>query len=468
MTSPLTSLSLDLKDLIFNFLPLQSCLRYSQTSHQSLHDVVPHLKRRQSVQFCVRHVYHMGNPYKLRPIDHMDSGRSNNNADTQTTNLLQPLRTCESIHVVPSVRERIESLYRALPYSHSCKDRVRKLCLELQEEGPPHLLSQEGIVLNSHFPTSVQELHSVTSAHRAHDELVRACTVECIPPSANAEFGDNPTVALSTTLEQYIGDVLLAYFTMGHVASGIVEGCTSHSHWTDHLLSPDPSPQLWYKRWVFLHSCILRTFPLTSNQLQHYKLPLVGILGRSNPQNIEYIHPHYCFLGGGGRCTVVQETTKVVSYLARACIFGEDDIGEGMGSDVSVYRMDTRWHSFGPLGPAFRGRDHVQSTRMSPGPLVALLSNPRFAMAPTWLMLEERRHVIHENVLYHAWFTSEIEGGIESEPLGSWFLRMPEICYKNRPMTVESPVISLNEQIPDPSRDWDQPEWIRGEIGRLP
>ena len=461
MSSPLAPLSSDLKDHVFDFLPLQSCLRYSQSSRHSLNDVVPHLKRRRSVQFCVRHVYHMGNPYHLRP--YQICGALSNSAESKHNNLLQPLTwdTQEpNLHVVPSVCERIESLYRALPCSHSYKEKVRTFWLELKE-GPPHIVAAEG-TLNFHFPTCLQELHSVTSAHRSHDELVRACTVDCKPPSANAGFGDNPTVAFSTTLEQYIGDILLAYFTMGHNVAGIVEGCISHSHWTIHLLSPDPSPLLWYKRWVFLHSCILRTFPLTPNQLHHYKLPLVGILGRSNPQNIEYIHPHYCFLGGGGRCTAVQDTTKVVSYLARACLVRDDDIIEGVGQGSSVYRMDTRWHSFGPLGPAFRGRDHVQSTQMSPGPMVALLSNPRFSMAPPWLMLEEGRHVIHGNDLYHAWFTSEIERDIESEPLGSWFLRMPQICYKNRPMTVESPILSLNQQLPDPIRDWDQPEWIRG------
>jgi hypothetical protein len=384
----------------------------------------------------------------------------NTNHDS-TKSLLQPLTgEIEQIHLVPSVQERIESLYRALPNSHSSHEGVRKLWLELQE-GPPLLLMEEGIIFSTHFRSSVQELHSVTLAHRWHEALVRACTVDGTPPRATMGFGDNPAgAALTTTLDQYIGDVLMAYFVMGHVIAGIVEGRTSHSQWTDHLLSPNPDPQRWYKRWVFLHSCILRTFPLTSNQLHHYKLPLAGIMGRTDPQNVPYIHPHYCFLGGGARCTVVQETTKVVSYLARVCSFGADEFEERIGDEPVIFRIDTRWNSFGPLGPAFRGRDHVQSVRMSPGPLAVLLSNPSFAMAPSWLMLEEGRHVIHENVLYHAWFTSEVETSIESESLGSWFLRMPEICFKNRPMTVEPPVISLNEQLPGPRRDWGLPEWL--------
>jgi hypothetical protein len=438
--SPLATLSWDLKDQVLDFLPLRSCLRYTQASHQCLRDVLPHLKRRRSRQFCKRLAYQMGNPHKLRPINSLNDPTS---IPIETSSPLQYLTgDKEQIHIVPSVTERIESLYRALPYSHSSSEGVRRLLLELQGQ-PPDLLLEDGI-RSSHFPSSLQELHLVTVAHRSHEELIRACTVNCSPPRANLGFWDNPGAALTTTLEQYIGDVLLAYFLVGHAIAGMVEGFTSHSHWTDHLLSCDSSPQLWYKRWVFMHSCILRTFPVTTNQLQQYKLPAVGIIGRTDPQGVDYIHPHYCFLGCSARDTVVEDTTKVVSHIYRACLL---DFDERTAEGALVYRMDTRWHSFGQLGPAFRGRDHVQSVHMSPDTMSVFLSSPGFAMAPPWLMMEEGQHVIHDNPLYHAWFTAEVEPRTDSESLGSWFLRMPQICYQNRPMTVEPPVISLNAHL---------------------
>jgi len=490
MSSPLAPLSSDLKDHVLGFLPLQSCLRYSQVSHQGLNDVLPHLKRRRSIQFCERYAYQMNDSHnKLRPyhpgINCLSSIPSRN--DSSQPCLAQPLTPTtttttgmdsQQIHIVSSVQERIESLYRALPSSHSKNELVRKLWHDLKEE-PPTLMVEEGIV-HSHFPASLQELHTVTLAHRYHEELLRSCTIDdYLPPASRAQRGGfivgdgHPRQGggdWTTTLDQYLGDVLLAYFMMGHVVAGMVEGRTSHTQWTDHLLRrEDSSPQLWYKRWVFLHSCILRTFPLTSNQLRHYKLPIEGIIGKTEPQNIEYIHPHYCFLGGFGQGNkVVEETTKVVSFLSSICVVGENDFDPIMGDRNFTYRMDLRWYSFGPLGPAFRARDHIQSVRMLPGPLTVILSNPNFAMAPTWVMVEEGKHTIYENSLYHAWFTSEVDTNIhESETLGSWFLRLPQICYKSRPMTVEPPMISFCEKLPSSTMDWERPDWIGRPTVRL-
>lgn len=348
-------------------------------------------------------------------------------------------------HVLLTVTERLQALYRALPISFRNCEPLHQLVLDLQEE--QHLLSEQGF-LASNFTASLQELQSVCKAHRLHEQLLSDSTVSCCPPPSDrglVAHGRDAGTRFTTTLDQYIGDVLVVYFLMGHSVAGMVEGATNHQRWMEDLLQPRDhdiadGPIHWYRRWVFMHSTLLRTFPMTRKQLADYKLPNCGILGQTEPENVEYIHPHYCYLGTG--TPVVNSTTMVVDDLLRLQqeAFREDS----MASPIFVH--NTRVDLFGTLGP-FRGRDHVRSTVMEPQLLLEHLQHPSFSFSPTWVFLEEGRHFISHNDRFGSWFsstTNDDETAAPSENLSAWMSYLPMICSLRRPMTVQPPLVTMD------------------------
>ncbi len=439
MASPLIALSVDTRNHVLGYLSLQSCLRYSEVSQQCLRELLPHMKHRRARQFCQRHAYRLLDPCRLFPVRDVAP-----KIDTQTISeaVLQPISgSKDQWHVLLTVAERIQALYRALPMSHSSCEILRQLLLDLQEE--PILLSEQGF-LASNFTTSLQELQLICKAHRLHEHILSDSTVSCNPPSADRGFGAHARgigTSFTTTLDQYIGDILIVYFLMGHSVAGMVEGLTTHQRWVQHLLNPldiaVDGPIHWYRLWVFMHSTLLRTFPMTREQLSDYKLPLCGILGRTEPENVEYIHPHYCYLGTG--TSVVNETTIMVENLLhhQEEAFLEDSI------ERPIFVHSTRVDLFGSLGP-FRGRDVVRSTIMEPRVLLDHLNHPAFGLPPTWILLEEGRHFISQNDRLVGWFSSADDAAIPDENLSAWIRYLPQKCYRSRPMTVQPPLVTMD------------------------
>lgn len=437
MTSPLALLSPDIKSYVFDHLPLQSCLRFSECSKQCLQEVLPHLKQRRFRQFCQRHAYRLLDPCRLFPTSDVYS-KDLSSRTALSEIILQPITGDQNqCHVLMTVRERLHALEQALPASHSSSQQVRELVLDLQED--PQLLSEQGFMTNN-FAMSLQELQSVCTAHRLHEQLLSASTVSCRPPIAGGQ-ANLTTTSFTTSLDQYIGDVLIVYFLMGHSVAKMVEGVTTHQRWAQDLLWPRDEdivegPIHWYRRWIFMHSTLLRTFPMTREQLSHYKLPHCGILGKLHPQAIEYVHPHYCFLGTG--TSVVAETTVVVHDLSRHQL--EAFRGDSLGPPIFVH--STRVNAFGTLGP-FRGRDNVRSTVMEPNLLLEHLEHPSFAISPTWLLLVEGHHVIVNNDRFAAWFASAGEAADANENLSVWFRYLSQTCYRSRPMSVQAPLVTI-------------------------
>jgi hypothetical protein len=463
MASPLSTISPDTRNHVLDYLPLRDCFRYSQVSHQCLREVLPNLKRRRSHQFCQRHAYQLLNPCRLVPVREIPIlSTSRIDKETDVDVLLQPINGDKNQwHILPSITERIQALYRALPVSHSSSDNLRQLLLDLQQEDL-QLLSEQGFSTNN-LTAYVQELRSVSKAHRLHELMLSQSTISSYPPSVDRGFAVNALRSVTTTtLHQYIGDVLIAYFLMGHSVAGMVEGLTTHGKWTQDLLDPRDKdtmaegPIHWYRRWIFLQSTLLRTFPMTRQQLAVYKLvaPLHGILGRTEPRNVEYIHPHYCFLASG--TSVVGETTRVVRRLVRP----QGDANNGRRSH---FDHETRYHQFGPLGPAFRGRDLLEVFKMEPSMMVDRLESPQFSISPTWQLLEEGRHFISNNASFDNWFavSSWVTAWNEQErrfpddawdDVSFWMMVLGNECYKNRPMTVEPPLVTI---LPQPDEEWE-------------
>lgn len=401
MGSPLSPLSEDTKLHVLDFLPLPDILHYSETAKQSLVEVLPNLKERRSKQFGDRHAYQLCDPSRLISVHEISSLKD------------KKLVGCESEHwqVLPSVAERLEGLYRAIPQSHAGKDLARELWLDAKQ------LNDEEITGDASFSASIQQLHSLLKAHRLHNLLLSKSTINCRPPPADPSIAIYNDLTMTVTLDQYMGDVLLANYLMAHAIAGLVEGPTTYEKWIQHLTrqqDEEATPLDGYQYWIFLHSTILRTLPMKPEWLQQMRLqPICGVQGKAGA---DYISPPYPFLAP-------ETTNNALKVLA-----GPLQRRQG---NHHLWAHSTRLDDFGPLGPAFRGRDRVRTVVMNPGSLLRHLGmfhafyGMGVALPPA------------TTTLYSVWFQ-------ESQTETSWMVNLSKDCYRNRPMTVQPPQITIS------------------------
>eukprot|EP00526_Cylindrotheca_closterium_P026768 CAMPEP_0113660498 /NCGR_PEP_ID=MMETSP0017_2-20120614/32931_1 /TAXON_ID=2856 /ORGANISM="Cylindrotheca closterium" /LENGTH=51 /DNA_ID=CAMNT_0000575135 /DNA_START=25 /DNA_END=177 /DNA_ORIENTATION=+ /assembly_acc=CAM_ASM_000147 len=50
-------------------------------------------------------------------------------------------------------------------------------------------------------------------------------------------------------------------------------------------------------------------------------------------------------------------------------------------------------NQFGPLGPAFRGRDDIRTRIMNPFSLLHRLHHPSYVVPSTWFLVEQKEHL---------------------------------------------------------------------------
>jgi hypothetical protein len=381
------------------------------------------LQRLRRYQFLSRHAYQLQDPSRLRVLLYGTTD------DDDTSILSDSLANKDRWHVLPSVAEQVQSLSRALPSSHPLEEELRELVLDLQ---------QEVILIIDNDEDVSKQLKRLTKAHRLHASLLSRCTLNCRPIRCDPGFlttrtttpcsDDDPDpTTLTVTLEHYLGDILAAYYLLGHSISRIVQGGPTHRQWsqqiTSQLQQQSTDANVWYQIWIYFQSTLLRSFPLTPDQCTALKVLPCGIRGRTVPQNVDYIHPHYPYIGTG--TLVVEETTDVVqAFLQHTSV-----------EDIPRLVHRTTLHHFGPLG-AYRGRDRVRSITMDPGSVVHRLHHPSFCIPPTWFLLEQGRHEILDNPAFDAWFVGQ-DGVLQ------WMLELQEECGRSRPMTVQPPMVTI-------------------------
>jgi hypothetical protein len=159
-----------------------------------------------------------------------------------------------------------------------------------------------------------------------------------------------------------------------------------------------------------------------------------GIRGTSVPHNVDYIHPHYCYLGMEAHR--VHETTKVVRTLLLQLW---NAIGEPPAVTNRMAHQTTMNH-FGPLGPNFRGRDDIRTRIMNPFSLLHRLHHPSYVIPTTWFLLQQKEHMILDSRTLHSWFAG-------TDTVVRWMLELKEECGKSRPMTVMPPIVTI-EHVP--------------------
>jgi hypothetical protein len=420
--SMLTSVPSDCLDAILAFLPLKSVVLLGSTSSEFLSDIQPDLRRRRlcfTQTFCYDSLS-SETPVKAHTLASVRGGSSGANV--------------VDIHLLPTVRDRIDSLWHMIPPSHPCSSQVKAL-----KDAISTILPRENGVTGSSSideqqPADVESLlkehRSNTQCHKLHASVLNE-VINCEPvvSSSTDEEGN-----LSVTLERYIGDILCVFFLMGHSASGIVEASPAEATWMDDIvndlhvaadeLSDDPiaggikhtspvKPTSWYRAWIFVHSSLLRVAPFTWNH--QMRLGIASPIS-SSPASLDVaegslLRPHAPFTG----CSKI----AMMRTLSRM-------------SDFSPIRA--RFNDFARLGVrSFRGRDSIESVTCYPVSVVG-----------TAICFEQLPHEEYCRPGPASNFRPFLREWVqEQDSVIQFLLQLHVQSRRNRPMTVLPPRITL-------------------------
>jgi hypothetical protein len=415
----------DCRNHIFSYLKLKDCFKYGRCSKTALQDLLGSLQQKRHDSFFAHHAYpailHRERKIPLKIIT----------TDDQVSHL------GEEWQVLPTVASRIPKLYRSLPASHPEYDRVRELVLDLKEPLPP---SDSKRPTCTDFSTLISTLVRLCKAHKLHATIL-SNVIRNDPhnfdPSLPQDFGSqarpppDDLTRLSVSLERYLGDVLIAYYLMAHSIAGLVrEGAPTEAKWVqklqDTVFSSCPRPasrrneqdadddffdsdsddsdeeQLlnatgWYHVWVYYHSTLLRISLLTPDQQE--RLGIDSLSGIPLPGGL--VQPHAPFYGS--RTNLMLMVTSYFSVQPRAA-------------------MRTIFRTFGPLGPAFRGRDEMTSQIMEADDIVYGINSAVCMGTANASLLPPNPQVLQ------------------------WMMGLYQECQTTRPMTVAPPVITIEEQ----------------------
>jgi F-box domain len=220
--------------------------------------------------------------------------------------------------MLASVEERISQLSRTMPVEHTLYKPITDLRKELCMAPPSfhHGSSFDALLLLLRMAVQPLKLYAFILAQAFHSDPM---------------IGDSH----ATTLDQYLGDVLILAYLLNLNEFGLVEGAPRNSEYYCLLREGRliESPSSSYRAWVHIHSSILRTKTFTKDQSERLGVPFedsFSMLSEMVPNDCCYINEHF-----------LSSEMRLVSY------------------------------DFGPLGSRFRGRDVLNIRDTSARCLVA-------------------------------------------------------------------------------------------------
>ena len=275
----------------------------------------------------------------------------------------------DEVESLPSVLDRLRSLYRVMSSSHSMYSLIGQLIKSLDQgeedgddtgqEGEITLKQQEGSDVENSFHLLFASFRKMLSTHRLHSLILQSvlrCTMitgqqKCENQRCWHRLHDSGN-AVDLHFDQYLGDVYIVYILLGNISSGLVEGVSekkwlqslnadwNESELTDTSQMPPFEARVWYRSWIFLHSTLLRSTPLTSDEMT-----LFGLLRNGNfITRTEIHHPE-------GNEENISLSAKPFQGLYKT------------GTMLQLYTrltcdgtLDVLMRDFGTLGPSFRGR----------------------------------------------------------------------------------------------------------------
>ena len=429
----LETVPIDCLQGIISFLPIRECLAFGSTSIKNLVEIQPELRLRRK-RFTQTFVYNslIEYPKACGPIDLATMWKTKGNRD---------------IHLLPTVRDRIESLHKILPNSHPQATSVLDLLQtirDIHKDDTQHKRKDlpHRPLLKLGFQSAFHAFKKLILSHKRHAILL-AQSIQSDPGHCDrgyrhgisGESHSKDGSILTVTLERYVGDVLCAFYLMGHSAANIIEGGPSENHWMDAIEAELPclttsqldefEPQTplgvtastWYRCWIFVQSSLLRIAHFTWGQ--QIRLGIASPMPTSSSsQGIldvaegSLLRPHKPF-AGREKSSFMRRLTQVTNFRPLRVTFND----------------------FGPLGPSFRGRDLIQSHTIYPATAMGVIIyfdglNPeeyaKYTQGPIPTFLPFLRN----------WSASQ-------DAVIQWLLELHTESSKTRPMTVAPPLVTI-------------------------
>jgi hypothetical protein len=333
--------------LIFSFLDLRDLLSFGSASLLTMKEALPDLRRRRN---RMKETFAYCRDWKISTgFDRQKIGLWNEVEARYPDMNWVP---------IPTVQERVDQLCKRMPSSHPCYDMLVDLCHELYADSNEEKLVQCRVVFSSVFFL----WQGILRAPKLHAGIL--ASVIHSKPLAHDEDR-------TTSLDQYVGDVLCMTYLFNQSILRLVEGGPTNTTFTDvlrHHRAHDESSC--YKSWVYMHSFILRVKHFTRAQRDRLGIP---------------------------------DFFAVSEMIPNDCYMREPFISS---------EMALVFDEFGPLGPAFRGRDLV------------------------------RVRVIKARRLFAFLITNDNLGETTRDTL-EWLCLVHEQARKARPMTVRAPMVRL-------------------------
>ena len=228
--------------------------------------------------------------------------------------------------MVPSVYDRVCELYKHIPSGHPMVNTICVLKKDLAQN-----VSLDGTAQTLHpFSDFVHLYRRLLSAQKLHSVILHY-VIHSNPMEKNT----------AVNLDQYIGDVLCVAYLINQSSLGLVEGGPSNRTFLRDTRQPSTHKSC-YLAWVYLHSSILRVKSFTTAQRHRLGIPEFSGLSEMVP-NDHYINDAF------------------------------------LSSEMTLI-----FREFGPLGPAFRGRDIVRMHEIPAQRLFAfMISNDRVVRGAT-------------------------------------------------------------------------------------
>lgn len=268
------------------------------------------------------------------------------------------------------LRKRVSSLLPILPKSHPCFG----LILELQES----LMDDKETIIEDYI--SLYKAHrEVLKCHKLYKQITNRLMNSNPDPFTSGRIMISNDLMLSVTLERYIGDVRSCYYLLGSPDATV--------QWVKNILEQlqieKNGPRLipavsWYRLWIFLHCILLRRV------MPHLSLEQRKELGITHM--VEATEEEQTYNYGFGVLKAECALRKIFNILFQ------------IHHQISSMRI--RWNNFGPLGPAFRGRDDVQGQTIEPmewiGRVQTYLTNSNIAQADHSLVFATFQRLHHK------------------------------------------------------------------------
>ena len=354
ITLPL--LPVDCKQHIMGFLDISDTFKYGETCRLALQDCIRQIQQRRQRTFFSDILSQL--PVTQEDQGHSTSSRSNQEGDTS------------------SLKDRMAYLLGVFPPNHSCRSKLKQLVDGLEENSAGGEKEEQADEATAQL--GVDTFHKTLEILKASSrELgllhgISKATFLDAPPFESMEAVHGENASGTVTLHQYVGDVLLWTYLLPLIEHRVISSTSlpqcpmglyrflnyERRRQKDGLSSSDEEhTSAYYRFMIGVQSLILRNAP--RDTARHMSMGLfpedIDATAESPADNL-YLPLRHLRLDGRScrqakRSYLLRDQVEMILTLTNFCL--------------TKISMSIRLNDFGPLGPAFRGRDNIQSIRLS-------------------------------------------------------------------------------------------------------